>query len=93
RFEVGRNEQGNALNRAHRRKFLLSELLVCGECGGGYTIIGKDRYGCAEDWSAPPGAPRPPSTDAIEGSRPGGCSRDGAECGAAIRMRAGRQSG
>jgi site-specific DNA recombinase len=46
-FEIGRDENGNALNRAHRRKFLLSELLVCGECGGSYTIVGKDRYGCA----------------------------------------------
>jgi len=47
RFEIGRDHQGNALNRAHRRKFLLSELLTCGHCGGGYTIIGQDRYGCA----------------------------------------------
>ena len=39
--------QGNALNAAHRRRFLLSRLLVCGSCGGGYTIMGKDRYGCA----------------------------------------------
>jgi site-specific DNA recombinase len=46
-FEIGRDARGNALNRAHRRKFLLSELLVCGECGGGYTIVAKDRYGCA----------------------------------------------
>ena len=46
-FEMGHNEQGNALNRAHRRRFLLSGLLVCGCCGGGYTIIGPDRYGCA----------------------------------------------
>ncbi len=38
---------GNPLNGAHRRRFLLSGLLVCGVCGGGYTIIGKDRYGCA----------------------------------------------
>ena len=38
---------GNALNRAHRRHFLLSGLLVCGSCGGGYTIVGPDRYGCA----------------------------------------------
>ena len=28
-------------------QFLLSGLLVCGVCGGGYTIMGKDRYGCA----------------------------------------------
>ncbi len=46
-FAIGRNEQGNALNRAHRRRFLLSGLLVCGCCGGAYTIIGPDRYGCA----------------------------------------------
>lgn len=43
---MGRDEQGNALNRAHRRKFLLSGMLKCGACGGAYTIIGKDRYGC-----------------------------------------------
>ena len=29
------------------RNFLLSGLLVCGSCGGGYTIVGPDRYGCA----------------------------------------------
>lgn len=37
----------NPLNDSHRPKFLLSGLLVCGECGGGYTIRGKDRYACA----------------------------------------------
>jgi site-specific DNA recombinase len=47
RFEIGRDKQGNALNRIHRRRFLLSGLLVCGCCGGGYTIVGPDRYGCA----------------------------------------------
>ena len=47
RFEIARTEQGQALNRAHRRKFLLSGLLKCGACGGGYTIVGLDRYGCA----------------------------------------------
>ena len=46
-FAVGRNDAGQALNRAHRRRFLLSGLLLCGRCGGGYTIMGKDRYGCA----------------------------------------------
>jgi hypothetical protein len=44
---MNRDEHGNALNRAHRRRFLLSGLLVCGCCGAGYTIMGKDRYGCA----------------------------------------------
>ena len=47
RLDMGRDADGNALNRAHRREFLLSGLLRCGRCGGGYTILGKDRYGCA----------------------------------------------
>ena len=47
RFEVGCDAGGNALNRAHRRHFLLSGLLACGSCGAGYTIVGPDRYGCA----------------------------------------------
>ena len=47
RFEIARDQQGNALNRAHRRRYLLSGLLICGWCGGGYTIVGPDRYGCA----------------------------------------------
>jgi len=46
-FEIGRTDDGRALNRAHRRRFLLSGLLRCGPCGGGYTIVAKDRYGCA----------------------------------------------
>ena len=35
------------LNDTHRPRFLLSGLLTCGVCGGGYTITAKDRYGCA----------------------------------------------
>jgi site-specific DNA recombinase len=34
------------LNDSHRAKYLLNDLVTCGCCGGGYTIIGKDRYGC-----------------------------------------------
>jgi DNA invertase Pin-like site-specific DNA recombinase len=45
-FTLARDSGGNALNRAHRRKFLLSGLLTCGCCGAGYTIVGKDVYGC-----------------------------------------------
>ena len=37
----------NTLNGARRGQFLLSGLLTCGACGGSYTIIGADRYGCA----------------------------------------------
>ncbi|MFD2854095.1 recombinase family protein [Seohaeicola zhoushanensis] len=33
--------------RAHRPKHLFSGLLKCGVCGGGYTIVGKTHYGCA----------------------------------------------
>ncbi|MCW3477768.1 recombinase family protein [Rhodovastum sp. RN2-1] len=47
RIEMGRDTDGNALNRTHRREFLLSGILVCGCCGGGYTVVAKDRYGCA----------------------------------------------
>lgn len=35
------------LNELHRPKFLLSGLLTCGVCGGGFTITARDRYGCA----------------------------------------------
>lgn len=35
------------LNGTHRRKFVLSGLLQCGVCGAGYTVVAKDRYGCA----------------------------------------------
>jgi site-specific DNA recombinase len=35
------------LNEMHRPRYLLSGLLTCGVCGGGYTITAKDRYGCA----------------------------------------------
>lgn len=44
RTEVARDEQGNALNRAHRREYLLSGILKCGVCGGGYTIGSTNRY-------------------------------------------------
>ena len=44
---MARDDSGNALNHVHRRRFLLSGLLTCGLCGGLYSIIGKDRYGCS----------------------------------------------
>ena len=45
--KLANSQRGNRLNDAHRPRFLLSGLLQCGSCGGGYTITGKDRYGCA----------------------------------------------
>ena len=47
RLAMGRDAEGNVLNRAHRQEFLLSGLLRCGCCDGGYTIVAQDRYGCA----------------------------------------------
>jgi site-specific DNA recombinase len=44
---VDRTEDGYRLNATHRRRYLFSGLLTCGVCGGGYTITGNDRYGCA----------------------------------------------
>ena len=34
------------LNDSHRAKYLLSRLLTCDRCGGGYTLVASDRYGC-----------------------------------------------
>ena len=48
RTEMGKDAtSAGALNRAHRRKYLLSGLLTCACCGGGYTVMAQDRYGCA----------------------------------------------
>ena len=32
---------------ARRPRYLLSGLLKCGTCGGGFSMINKDRYGCS----------------------------------------------
>ena len=34
------------LNDSHRAQYLLSRLLTCACCGGGYTLVAQDRYGC-----------------------------------------------
>jgi site-specific DNA recombinase len=47
RIVMTRDARGNALNRAHRRNYLLSGLLECGVCGGGFTIVNAREYGCA----------------------------------------------
>ncbi|TWA58589.1 DNA invertase Pin-like site-specific DNA recombinase [Azospirillum brasilense] len=38
----------NPLNAAHRPRSLLSGLLVCGCCGGPFTLRGQGRYGCSQ---------------------------------------------
>ncbi|MBN8543664.1 MAG: recombinase family protein [Alphaproteobacteria bacterium] len=37
----------NSMTGSRRNKYLLSGLLICGECNGGFTLIAKDKYGCA----------------------------------------------
>lgn len=44
--EMARDDHGNALNRAHRRKHLLSGLIKCGKCGSPFVMIGGNSYGC-----------------------------------------------
>ena len=44
---MSRDADGNALNGAHRQKYLLSGLLACGVCGGGFTIVNAHDYGCS----------------------------------------------
>ncbi len=34
-------------SKQHRPKRLLSELAVCGVCGGGWIVIGAERWGCS----------------------------------------------
>ena len=45
--DMPRDDDGNALNRAHRKKHVFSGLLRCGCCGGPMAITAKDRYGCS----------------------------------------------
>lgn len=41
------DNDGQRPERARRVKYLFSGMLVCGCCGGGYTLVGKTQYGCA----------------------------------------------
>ncbi len=47
RLDMATKPNGNPLNGARRRQFLLSGVVVCGVCGSGYTIAGPDRYNCS----------------------------------------------
>ena len=42
-----RDEEGHALNRSHRRRYLLSGLLICGCCGGNFSVVTRDTYSCS----------------------------------------------
>ena len=36
----------NPLTAARRKRYLLSGLVACGECGGGYSVVYRDILGC-----------------------------------------------
>lgn len=44
---LAREASGGALNARKRAKYLLSGLLVCGDCGANYTVSGKDHLQCS----------------------------------------------
>ena len=44
--EMGRDENGQALNRTHRAKPLLSGLIYCGACGAPFAMRDAKHYGC-----------------------------------------------
>lgn len=46
-FAMGRDKEGHALNRSHRRRYLLSGLLICACCGGNFSIVTRDTYSCS----------------------------------------------
>jgi DNA invertase Pin-like site-specific DNA recombinase len=50
-FAAAAGSKGERLNGLKRQSHLLSGLLVCGDCGGSYTIRGRDRYACANHYA------------------------------------------
>ena len=36
RTEMARPEDGHSLNRSHRKRYILSGLIMCGQCGGSF---------------------------------------------------------
>jgi site-specific DNA recombinase len=45
--QIRRRYAGQPPERARRPKRLLSGLLTCGECSGGFTLVRPGKYGCA----------------------------------------------
>ena len=41
------DDKGDFLCNTNRPKYLLSHLLKCGCCGGGFSMVSKDRVGCS----------------------------------------------
>ena len=40
-------EDGNGLTAVRRTRYLFSGLIKCGECGGGYSMVYRDLFGCS----------------------------------------------
>ena len=47
RKEISAQEHGIRSERARRPRYLLSGLLKCGRCGGGFSMVGRTAYGCS----------------------------------------------
>ena len=47
RTVMARDENGVPLNRAHRARHLLSELIYCDECGSTFAMRDAQHYGCS----------------------------------------------
>ena len=47
RTEMGRDENGVALNRAHPAQHLLSGLIYCGACGSPFAMRDAESYVCS----------------------------------------------
>lgn len=46
RTEMARDEKGNALNRVHRKRHLLSGVIHCAECSSPFAMVDSFRYAC-----------------------------------------------
>ena len=47
RLEITKDESGVRAERARRPSYLLSGLLKCGVCGGGFSKVSLNHYGCS----------------------------------------------
>ena len=47
RRHISKDNRGNRTERARRPRYLFSGLMQCGVCGGGYSKISQQHYGCS----------------------------------------------
>ena len=41
------DSDGNGLTTVRRNRYLFSGLIRCGKCGGGYSLVFRDKFGCS----------------------------------------------